>query len=306
MEIDFVHTALPLIHALDSETRMDILNLVAKHKLTITEVADQLHYSKAIISRHVEELRAAGLIQVNTSESGDHRQKVLSAATDNITINFPEQIFPAFKKFTYTIPLGNYFSNDGITPTCGLASKDAIIGEMDDPNAFLLPDRLNASLMWFSHGSVEYIIPNQVVDELQPEMMEISLELSSEFPESNNNWPSDISFWMNDLKIGTYTVPGNYSDVRGKLTPSWWDSRFSQYGLLKHIRIHKDNTGIDGQFLSAVSLKDLDLDHSQFLHLRIGIDPSAPNQGGLTLFGQHFGNYAQDIQVIYYYSVKKS
>ncbi|WP_390409187.1 ArsR/SmtB family transcription factor [Lacticaseibacillus jixiensis] len=304
MEIDYVHSSLPLLHALDSQTRMDILNLVAKQKLTVTEVADQLHYSKAIISRHVEALRAVGLIQVSASDSGDHRQKLLSAATDNIIINLPEQVFPTLKRFTYNIPLGNYFSNDGITPTCGLASKSAIIGEMDDPNAFLLPQRLDASLIWFAHGSVEYIIPNQVVNDLQPEMLEISLELSSEFPESNNNWPSDISFWLNDLKVGTYTVPGNYSDVRGRLTPSWWDSRFSQYGLLKHIRIHKDDTGIDGQHLSAVSLKDLNLDHSQFLHLRIGIDSNAANQGGLTLFGKHFGNTPQDIKVVYYYSVK--
>ncbi|MDO2410936.1 hypothetical protein QUB72_09920 [Enterococcus faecium] len=101
--------------------------------------------------------------------------------------------------------------------------------------------------MWFSDGYVEYIFPNPLEASDQPELLDISLELSSKFPVSNNNWPSDISFYINDVKVGTWTAKGNYSDVRGRLTPDWWDSRFSQYGMLKHLRINTKDTGIDGE-----------------------------------------------------------
>ena len=34
------------------------------------------------------------------------------------------------------------------------------------------------------------------------------MEVSSEFPFSNNNWPSDITFSLNGVELGTWTSPG--------------------------------------------------------------------------------------------------
>lgn len=304
MEIDLVRDSLPVIHALDSETRIDIINLLAQQQTTITALAERLHYSKAIISKHVRILMDAGIVQELANDNGDRRQKILEVKTDSILVNLPEHIYPEFSRLDYDIPLGNYFANTDIEPTCGLANKNEIIGKVDDPNSFLSSERMTASLLWFSRGSVEYIIPNKVQFNRVPELLDISFELSSEFPVSNNNWPSDISFWINDIKVGTWTVSGNYSDVRGKLTPSWWSSEFSQYGILKHLRVHKTDTGIDGQHISDVSLADLGIAESSTLRLRVGIDPSSPHQGGLTLFGKDFGNYPQDIHVAFFYSNK--
>ncbi|ERL63729.1 ArsR/SmtB family transcription factor [Schleiferilactobacillus shenzhenensis] len=302
MEIELVKDSLPMIHALDSETRIDIVNLLAKRQRTITSLAETLHYSKAIISKHVKLLQEAGVIQEVATDTGDRRQKILAVKTDSILINLPEHVYPDFSRLDYDIPLGNYFANTNIEPTCGLANKDAVIGKVDDPNSFLSSDRMSASLLWFSQGSVEYIIPNEVQFNRIPELLDISFEISSEFPVSNNNWPSDISFWINDVKVGTWTVSGNYSDVRGKLTPAWWSSEFSQYGILKHLRVHKNDTGIDGEQISNVSFTDLGITDSSTLRFRIGIDPSSPHQGGLTLFGKDFGNYPQDIHVAFFYS----
>jgi len=44
-------------------------------------------------------------------------------------------------------------------------------------------------------------------------------------PGTNADWPSDISLWVNDVKIGTWTSPGDYGDRRGVHTPRWWNSR---------------------------------------------------------------------------------
>lgn len=304
MEIELSRKSLPIFRALDSETRIDIINILSKHAVTVTELADKLHYSKAVISKHVKLLIEAGILTEIKNTSGDKRTKKLQIKSDNISINLPQRIFPEFRKLTYDITLGNYFSTTGITPTCGMANKHNIIERFDDPKIFLSSKRFSASLIWFSSGSVEYVLPNEIIGSRSPEMLEISFEISSEFPQSNNRWPSDITFWINDIKVGTWTVPGNFSDIRGKLTPSWWDSSYSQYGLLKHLRILKDDTGMDGQHLSDVTIDDLLLQEASTIRFKIGIDPDSKNQGGLTIFGKDFGNYPQDIKCTFYYSEK--
>lgn len=302
MEIDLNYQTLPTVYALDSATRIDIINLLAHNKLTVTELANELHYSKAIISKHLQILKAARIVVEAADSSGDRRLKRFTVVSDNILINLPEKSYSNFNTITYEITLGNYFSNQGIMPTCGLANKEHIIGTVDDPNVFLTAERSTASLLWFSQGQVEYIVPNPYKDGRTPELIEISLELSSEFPVSNNNWPSEISFWVNDIKFGTWLAPGNFSDVRGRLTPEWWESNFSQYGLLKHLRIMQDKTTMDGTQLSKHTLGDLQLDTTNYLHFRVGIDPTSLIQGGLTIFGREFGNHPQDIRMICYYS----
>ncbi|MFV5772454.1 transcriptional regulator, partial [Pediococcus acidilactici] len=82
-----------------------------------------------------------------------------------------------------------YFSDFSVQPSCGLASPEKVIGKMDDLRSFVSNERVDASLLWFSDGYVEYIFPNPLEASDQPELLDISLELSSKFPVSNNNWP---------------------------------------------------------------------------------------------------------------------
>ena len=69
------------------------------------------------------------------------------------------------------------------------------------------------------------------------EAIEFSMELSSEVPGTNTDWPSDISLWVNDVLIGTWTSPGDFGDQRGIYTPRWWKLEGSQYGKLTTWRI---------------------------------------------------------------------
>jgi len=303
MELYLDQGSLPVYKALASGTRLKILTMFAEKPLTVSETAEELGLSKAIISRHIRILEDAKLIHLNGENDlkEDSRKKVFSLSVDQIDIMFPKRIFLPYKKNVNEVKLG-YYSDFQVKPTCGLASSQQIIEAVDDLRAFVSNDRIHASLLWFSDGYVEYMIPNHLEAHEHPELLEISLELSSEFPGSNNNWPSDITFYINDRKVGTWTSQGNYSDVRGKYTPNWWDNRFSQYGLLKHLRISNEDTGIDGQKISDVSLKDLSIKNSPFIKLKIGIEEQAANKGGLTIFGESFGNHPQNILVTLYYS----
>ncbi|EOL41216.1 hypothetical protein RV11_GL002573 [Enterococcus phoeniculicola] len=302
MFIQLDDKGLEILKSLASDTRVAIIKSLSKSPSTVSDLAKELKLSKAIVSRHVRLLEDSGLIYLETERiSSDNRIKQFKLAVDHIEIDFPKKIHLPFKEIDTEIKLG-YFSNFSIIPTCGLASATSIIDEVDDPRAFVANERINASLLWFSDGFVEYVVPNQLPKNAKLELLELSLEISSEFPESNNNWPSDISFHINDTLIGTWTAPGNYSDVRGSLTPKWWESSFSQYGALKHLRITHKDTGIDGKQLSNIKLDDLNLDSSPFIKVRIGIDENAENKGGLTIFGSEFGNYPQNILLRMFYS----
>lgn len=302
MQLYIDEASLIVYKALASETRISILNQLAISPLTISELSQSMGITKAIMSRHIKMLCDAHLIKQSDSyASSDKRKKVFSLQVDRAEIVFPRKIYYPFEKKTSEIKLG-YFSDFSVKPTCGLVSASSVIGAIDDPRVFVSNDRVNASLLWLADGYVEYKIPNTLEPGQTPEMIELSMELSSEFPISNNAWPSDITFYINNTKIGTWTCPGNFSDVRGKLTPAWWNSAYSQYGLLKHIRITRDNTGIDGVWFSSAKLSDLNLNDSPFITLRIGIEPNAVNKGGLTLFGDSFGNHPQNILLTVYYS----
>ncbi|MDD7385385.1 MAG: ArsR family transcriptional regulator [Actinomycetaceae bacterium] len=302
MELSFDERSLDVYKALGSAPRLHILNQLAREPLTATELSKRLHLSKAVLSRHLTQLKSAGLIQeTDDATRHDGRKKYFSMKVDHAEIVFPRKVYLPFQSKHQEIPVG-FYSDFYVEPTCGLVTSKRIIGRIDEPRSFGETARMHASLLWFNNGFVEYRIPNPLEQGLEPEMLEISAELSSEYPGSNNEWPSDITFSVNGTQVATWTCPGNFSDVRGKLTPLWWDSSFSQYGLLKHIRINRKNVGIDGEEVSRVTIRDLNLTNSPFINLRIGIEPNAVHNGGVTIFGRDFGNHPQDIVVTLYYS----
>lgn len=301
MQLDISSNSLPVYEALASQVRLRILQLISEKEYNITELSEVLGISKAITTKHIQKLEAARLIRCKKRPAKSGVQKIPRLSVDTIEITFPTKIYHSLSKHTFQIPLGHY-TNFEVSPTCGLATTSEVVGKLDDPLSFVLPDRVNASLLWFSEGFIEYKIPNTLEEGQHLQMLEISMEISSEFPYSNNIWPSDISFMINDVPVGTWTCPGNYSDVRGFYTPDWWNDDLSQYGLLKHLRVSETNCTIDGEKLSSATLADLHIEKDAFIDFRIRIKEDAVNKGGVTLFGNGFGNHAQDIIVNLYYS----
>src|SRR5699024_8894480 len=127
----------------------------------------------------------------------------------------------------------------------------------DEPRFFMDSRRMNANILWFTSGYVEYKTPNLLKAADTLHQIDISMELSSEFPFSNDVWPSDVTFWLNDIKLGIWTSPGDFADTRGKLNPDYWPDNLNQYGLLKTIRITKHGTYIDGDLLSDITVDDI-------------------------------------------------
>ncbi|WP_313467462.1 ArsR family transcriptional regulator [Carnobacterium sp.] len=308
MQLDLTTESKLVFQALSSDTRLKMIHFIGNQKKSVGEIADNLQISKAITTRHVQQMEDCGLLGSERGVGKNHNRKMVFLKVDDIHISFPEKVYPEFQLHSTDLKIG-HFTDFSVKPTCGLATEKEVVGKSDDPKYFLDTNRVDAALLWFSEGFVEYKIPNLLREDELPEMLEISFEIASEFPVSNNIWPSDISIFVNDIKVATYTVPGNFSDIRGRYTPGWWNDRFSQYGLLKHIRINKLDTGIDGEKYSPVTIDDLHLQDHSLLKLRFEVEENAKNKGGLTLFGQGFGNHDQNILINTYYlkkTVKKS
>lgn len=293
MKINVSEKWLPIYEALASEVRIRIINLLSESSMNIKELAQNLGLSSAIVTMHVTKLEKAGIIKSERLRIKGGAQKVCTLVMDSLEIDFPGKLQKERKYHEFVVPIGHY-TDFQVTPTCGLATDEKVIGYFDDPRYFLDPDRVNAKILWFTQGYVEYKIPNHILSTQEPEELEITLELGSESPGFNNNWPSDITFTINGINIGSWTSPGDFGGRRGNFTPSWWNNDINQFGLLKMIRINSAGTFMDGEKISDITLGDIDILRKQWT-FRISVLEDAKHVGGLTLFGSGFGNYNQDI-----------
>lgn len=119
--------------------------------------------------------------------------------------------------------------------------------------------------------------------------------MCSEAPGYEQDWPSDITVRVNGMEIGMWTSPGDFGDRRGRLNPQWWPDGSTQYGSLKTWHVNREQTTLDREKVSDVSLNELNITKSPKIRLQIGIHPEAVHQGGLNLFGRGFGDYEQNI-----------
>jgi predicted transcriptional regulator len=285
-----------VLRGLASPARISILKaLHLRGGLNVNEIAELLALPQSTVSSNLQILEDAGLIKTETQKAKKGNQKISRALFDEVLVMFNDDTTAKSDIIEVAMPVGLYTSCDVSAP-CGLCSTEGIIGLLDVPDTFLDPGRMRAGLMWFTRGFVEYQFPNNArLSKLDIEALEFSMEVSSEVPGTAANWPSDLTIWINQLEVGTWTSPGDFGDRRGVYTPSWWALRGSQYGMLKTWRIAREGTYVDGVKISPLSLTDLDLESHNSIRLRFGIKENAKNPGGLNIFGRGFGNYDQDI-----------
>ena len=285
-----------LCKALISPTRIQMLRLIANNRnINLNELAEACKITNGAVTHHMKILQDANLVELMYSQGIRGSQK-------NCTIKdyqFMIDILTAnddTKAYETEIPVGN-FTQYEVYPTCGIASKEKVIGEVDSPRYFDDPGVRDAGILWFTKGFVEYRIPNYLERNQTFKELQISFEISSEAPGICENWPSDIYFSINGTQIGYWTSPGDFGESKGLFTPDWWDKHWNSYGLLKLLVINDYGTFIDGGKISDVTISGLRLKANDTITLRISVPESAANIGGCTLFGKGFGNYNQDIKV---------
>lgn len=300
MQIELSSNSLPILKALASDTRIKIIELLSEKKMNVNELARTLNMSNPVTANHVKILEHAGIIKVERfpGKAGIQKQSILQL--DQLVIDFPKKNYSAYKSYEVSTPIGQYV-NFFVLPTCGLASTSGPIGRFDEPKYFANPERVDAEILWFTQGFVEYKIMNPLRDNECLEAVEITMELSSEFPEGKNHWLSDISFKINNSDLGTWLSPGDFVDSRGKNNPDWWPNNINQYGLRVIIKITEKGVWINEIQTSEHTVSSLEL--QQILYdFKIEVKENAEHIGGCTIFGNGFGNYKHNIDFKYYFS----
>lgn len=286
--------ALDMLKALGSETRLAVLRYLGERVVPMNQIAHDLGLPPSTASMHVGVLERAGLLHTEMRPATRGLQKVCSRTYDELVVDLPRGDHHTRATVETTMPIGAY-SDFAVEPTCGLASSHGIIGYLDDVNSFYEPGHIEAQLLWFRSGFVEYRFPDRVPRGATVLSLNVTVEVCSEAPLHDDDWPSDISLWINGVHLGAWTSPADFGGIRGRLTPTWWDSADSQFGVLKRWRVTRTGTSVDGVMLSDVTVGTLGLSGTEPIVVRIGVDPEAPHVGGMNLFGREFGNYPQDI-----------
>lgn len=294
---DSLERQLPIFQALSSDLRLEILKQILVHRgMNLRETAKCMGLSMSTLSPHIAKLEACGLIRLADVPASHGVQKCCYPNMEQILVDFTKDIVERSAIYQAEIPVGAY-ADFSVAPTCGLATETAFLGQLDEPRQFAHPERRRARILWFTTGYVEYFLPNQIPLTAVIDSLSLTFELSSEAPRYNNNWPSTIEFSLNGTPLGEWTCPGDFGGRPGQFNPAWWYDFLNQFGLLKKLTINTEGCFLDEERLSGITVRDLGLTGQSVMKLRLGVPEGRQTSRGLTIYGQGFGDYNQDIRV---------
>lgn len=304
LHIASLSEGLEIIKALGSDVRVEILNILMEdNKIGMNELASRLEITNGALTGHIKKLENCGLISISNENARHGNQKIYTVHLDKILIDL-QKMEAETNVYSTELSVGHY-SDYKVCAACGLASKEQIIGVIDDERYFAHPQRYDAQFLWFHKGYVEYVLPNFIPTEHKITQISVSFELGSGAAEKSNLRASNILFFLNNVFLGGWTSPGIIGAERGLYTPEWWDSEWNQYGLLKLLVINREGVYIDGLKISDMNIDMFELNSQSDIRLRLAVDENVENVGGLAIFGKDFGNYSQGIKVNINYEIIK-
>ncbi|MCR5255470.1 MAG: helix-turn-helix domain-containing protein [Acetatifactor sp.] len=296
LDIDKPESVVKVGKAISSEIRLEILKYLTEHSANISEIAKEFDIPQSSAAMHAKVLEDAGMIVMRERPGVRGSQKMCGIVFEDMYMNvFEHRRDPKETSvFSFPMPIGNYFECD-VDGNCGLASAKGYLGLEDSPSSFYCVDRSEAELLWFRNGFVEYRFPTYLFKEKKVKEIRFSFEICSEAPGYQNDWPSDVSVWVNGRELETMLIPGDFGGRRGVLNPDWWGDTMTQYGILKNIRINNDGVFDNETKVSDENMESLDLDGNKFISFRLGVKADAAHVGGLNLFGCAFGDHPQGL-----------
>ncbi|NDL67074.1 ArsR/SmtB family transcription factor [Anaerotalea alkaliphila] len=294
MNLDDKGRLAAIAKALSVDARIEILRQLRHRELNVNEIAEILGIPPSSAAAHVKVLEEAGIIRTNLQPGIRGSMKMCRVVLDHVYVELDTTGNLERQEEVVRMPIGAYVDCRA-HPTCGMAGARGPIGREDDPGSFYLPERLEAKLLWVGHGHLEYRFPAQRLEGKGVESLEVSMELCSEDHEYNLDHPSDITLWVNGFEAGTWTCPGDLGGRRGLLNPEWWPDKNTQYGILKTWKLTVNGCFVDGEQGSDRKISDFGLEGGDYITVRIGVKEEAVHKGGFNLFGDCFGDHAQNI-----------
>lgn len=301
LKINGLEEGLEVFKTLGSEVRLRIVKLLSeKGAMNLNEIADALDLTNGALTAHIRKLEESGIINIVSENTGRGNFKVCSLKEDSLYLDLrPSEEEQNIKVYETDIRIGHY-GDYSIQAPCGLAGRNSLIGEADMTKYFAYPEHLDAELLWFHNGYVEYRIPNLLPANRRIVQIMVSFEISSAVQQSAGEAPSQIEFVLCGEKIGRWHSFEEPDNARGIYTPSWWGKE-RQHGFLKMIVVNEMGTFLDGRQISEKGFGNRVLTEYSDLRFRFQTHETAKYKGGLALYGKGFGNYKQDIRVQVHY-----
>ena len=285
--------------ALSSPVRIQMIRLVNKKNMLASEIAAELKLPLSSTIFHLNILEDAGIIKKSFSTKGKGTLHWYTYVTNIAIIRFrnsngyfkPESRAP----YVHQINIGEYIDAE-FSDQCGIATDEKQIMSADPHNAFV-SGRQDAQIIWSEgYGSLLYAIPNNYAQQGNLNEIKISLEICSEAPGFNNDYPSDITFSINGIEICTFVSTGDYGDRYGRFTPSWWYPESTKYGILTNISIRSNGVFLNEKLVNkSICLNNLKLQEKNKTTFGIEVKKNAQHPGGFNIFGSKFGDYDQHI-----------
>lgn len=280
--------------ALSSPERIDILDLLYKYPLSVQDIAKRLKLPASSVGLHIRLLESAGLIRAEKSSINGSVYKISYINKHLIHFNLRSSFENINETSSIAIPIGSY-RDCYADAQCGLISETGFIGTEDDFRSFYLLEHTQAQLIWMAKGFLEYKAPNILPKNKKCKKLSLSMELCSEALGYDEDYKSDIYISINGRECGFYRSEGDYGVRRGILTPSFWQNGLTQYGKLVTLSVDENGTFINDEAVSELMVAQLRIENSDCITFRFEVKEDSMYCGGMNIFGEKAGDYAQPI-----------
>ena len=156
-----------LSRALASMERLEILRLLSDKSMNISTIAQKLNLPYSSVSDHIAILEEAQILFVSTEQGPKRHIRMCSKQLNELTFLFYDSAQNNIEQVaSFEIPVG-LFSEAKVHAPCGMYTinsnhpeRNSAIAQ-DSPSKLFHPERRNAELLWFAHGFVSYVLPNE-------------------------------------------------------------------------------------------------------------------------------------------------
>ena len=293
-----------LCYALGNPVRLKILSHMQREPrvFSVSAMVKALGIPTTTLLFHLEKMQQAGLVNVIYKSSGRGTQRFVTRKLHGADLRFykTSKEIERQESETYSLGVGQFCDFKGSTFSFCTATNGF---HSPNNNSFCyIPERFDAQLLYTDKGIITYRFGNLPALQHKIKKIALSLEICSEAPYFDNDYLSDITFWINGKEIATYTCPGDFGDHRGRLNPDWWSSDNTQYGQLITLAVTENGVEINGaRVSSSVGISNLKLDKNNYTEVSFGNKDTALNPGGFNLFGRMFGDHPQDVLLTFFY-----
>lgn len=279
--------------ALSSPVRISIIRQLYTKPMTISELSALNDLPNSTIIFHLQILTEANIVIMHLKPNKKGHTQVFFLNVLSINFSLINTSLNSVDVHEQSMPVGMYTDAEFYEYVRFATTTDFI---RIDTNDCFNPLRAQAQLLWTNGGRITYSFGNHFTAIKPIQELLFSLEICSECTYYNNDWKSDITFAVNNIELLTYTSPGDYGGIRGKLNPEWWMDNSTQYGDLIHISINDNGVFLNNNLITnALTLSDLKINENNRILFSIYTKKDAIHYGGFNIFGKEFGNHPQDI-----------